>query len=444
MRAVAVNNGGIRQRLVELAQAVAQGRPAASRIIAAVLTYLTLACTSTESRLPTGTPPDTTNGGVQRTTLTVQVVRSVADSAVAQALGWPLLAVPGVTVVLRSEGSTQQTTLVTDASGSVTFTGLLQGLYSVSALRPVSATERTLLPATYQEVDALGGSRVASLGTTPTSIDVQLLATQRGTLVISEIWSGEPLIGNSFYNYGDFLEVYNNSDTPVNLAGKLVVEGFPGTYDNPDLNSCALHAPFQRDSAGIWATMIYAFPAGAPTLPPGGVALLATDAIDHTTVTALAYNLSQADFEFRGQADVDNPQVLDMVSVGPSDGGGITGRGLSYYSSQPAIALADQIDLGTLPQQQLSGRTYLRLPTSGILDVITWGRINPSFPSCGSPLHPSLDAEQARLITDWSADLRSITRRQISTLPSGRALVLRTRSSALDFIAAQPTPGRVP
>ena len=145
MRAVAVNNGGIRQRLVELAQAVAQGRPAASRIIAAVLTYLTLACTSTESRLPTGTPPDTTNGGVQRTTLTVQVVRSVADSAVAQALGWPLLAVPGVTVVLRSEGSTQQTTLVTDASGSVTFTGLLQGLYSVSALRPVSATERSLL-----------------------------------------------------------------------------------------------------------------------------------------------------------------------------------------------------------------------------------------------------------------------------------------------------------
>jgi hypothetical protein len=372
------------------------------------------------------------------------VVRTDADSAVAHALGWPSLSVPGVTVVLRSEGSTQQTTLVTDASGSVTFTGLLQGLYSVAALRPVSASERMLLPASHQEVDALGGSRVASVGTTATSIDVQLLATRRGTLVISEIWSGEPPVGNSFYDDGDFMEIYNNSDAPVELAGKLVVEGFAGTFDNPDLNSCALTAPFQRDSAGIWATTIYAFPAAAAALPPGGVALLATDAIDHTTITPLVYNLSQADFEFRGQADVDNPQVPDMISVGPSDGGGITGRGLSYFASQPAIALADQVDLGALPQQQYSGRTYLRVPASAILDVITWGRINPSFPSCGSPVHESLDAQQARVIDDWSSDFRSITRRQISTLPSGRALLLRTRSSVLDLIAAQPSPGRVP
>ncbi len=133
-----------------------------------------------------------------------------------------------------------------------------------------------------------------------------------------------------------------------------------------------------------------------------------------------------------------------MLSVGPTDGGGVTGHGLSYYSSQPAIAIADRVDLAALPQQPFSGRTYVRVPASAILDVITWGRVNSTFPSCGSPIHPSLDEEQARVIDNWSSDFRSITRRHIGTLPSGRALLLRTRSSARDFIAAVATPGAVP
>lgn len=401
-------------------------------------------CTSTEVRLPTDAPTDTTSGGVRRTTLTVSVKQSPADAILAASLGWPATIIPGATVVLRSGSGALEQTIVADASGEATFTGLLQGIYSINALRLLAPSEQASLPVGYSEVDALGGSRIVSIGASPVTADVAVQSTRRGTLVISELWSGDPAVGNGFYDDGDYLEIYNNSDAPIELTDKLVVEGFQGTFDNPDLNSCALTAPFQRDSLGIWSTMIYAFPPGAPAVPPGGVVLLATDAIDHTTISPAAFNLTIADLEFRGPADVDNPQVPDMLSVGPTDGGGLTGHGLSYYSSQPAIAIADRVDLAALPQQQFSGRTYVRVPATAIRDVITWGGANPTFPSCGSPIHPSLDEEQARVIDNWSSDFRSITRRHIGTLPNGRALLLRTRSSARDFIAAVATPGAVP
>ena len=413
-------------------------------VVIGALLCAVASCTSTEVRLPTDAPPDTTSGGVRRTSLTVSVKQSPADAILAASLGWPATIIPGATIVLRSGSGALEQTVVADASGEATFTGLLQGIYSINALRLLAPSEQASLPVGYSEVDALGGSRIVSIGASPVTTDVELQSTRRGTLVISEVWSGDPAVGSGFYDDGDYLEIYNNSDAAIELTDKLVVEGFQGTFDNPDLNSCALHAPFQRDSLGIWSTMIYAFPPGAPAVPPGGVVLLATDAIDHTTISPAAFDLTTADFEFRGPADVDNPQVPDMLSVGPTDGGGVTGHGLSYYSSQPAIAIADRVDLAALPQQQFSGRTYIRVPAAAIRDVITWGGVNPLFPSCGSPIHPSLDEEQARVIDNWSSDFRSITRRHIGTLPSGRALLLRTRSSARDFIAAAATPGAVP
>jgi hypothetical protein len=249
--------------------------------IAWLLLCAVASCTSTEVRLPTDAPTDTTSGGVRRTTLKLSVKQSPADSTLTASLGWPATSIPGATVVLRTGSGTLERTVVADGSGEATFTDLLEGIYSVNALRLLSTSEQASLPAAYQEVDALGGSRVVSLGSSPVTVDVQLQSTRRGTLVISELWSGDPAVGNGFYDDGDYLEIYNNSDIAIELTDKLVVEGFQGTFDNPDLNSCALTAPFQRDSLGIWSTMIYAFPPGAPTVPPGGVVLLATDAIDH-------------------------------------------------------------------------------------------------------------------------------------------------------------------
>ena len=410
---------------------------------AIVMAVAAASCSSAESRLPTDTPPDTT-GGVQRASLTISLRPSPAAAPVAAALGWAAGAVPGGTVTITRIGSSTPISKVTDETGAVVFPDLLPGTYLLSAVRLLNASERSALPAGIDEVDALGGAGSLSLSAPDGSLDVSMTASQRGSLVISEVWSGEPLVGSTYYDYGDYFEIYNNSDAAVPLADKIVLAGFPGTFNNPDLSGCTASAPFQRDSLGIWATFIYAFPPSAPHLPAGGAILLATDAIDHTSFTPLVFDLRTANYEFRGGADADNPSVPDMLSIGPSDGGDLSNRGMSFYSSHPVLAVANAVNLPSQPSMLGGGRTWVRIPRDALLDVVTWGRINPSFETCGSPVHASLDAQQARVIDNWTVDLRAITRRAIGSMPDGRAILLRTRSSSNDFVAAQPSPGRVP
>lgn len=409
-----------------------------------VIFAVLVGCSASDKRLPTDTPPDTTGGAVQRVTLHVDVKLLPSDSVLADALDWPGGAVNGASVTIVRIGSSSSVTRSGDAAGRATFVDLLPGTYLVSTVRLLSDGERNALPTSISEIDAVGGAGALSLEEGAT-LEVRATASRRGTLVISELWSGEPRVGGNYYDDGDYFEIYNNSDVSVALADKFVVSGYSGTFNNPALGGCTASAAFQRDSLGIWATFIYAFPSDAAALPAGGVALVATDAIDHRQFTTLAFDLSSASFEFRGGADVDNPSVPDMHSVGPSDGGHLSGRGLTFSASHPVLALASSMDLPGLPSKQGAGnRTWIRVPAESLLDVVTWGPVSPSFETCGSPVHASIDAQQARLINDWSTDLRSIARRTITTLPDGRAILLRTKVSANDFAAAEPSPGRVP
>ncbi len=424
------------QRIVQTAVAL--------RSIGAACLVVCCSCSSAESRLPTDTPPDTVGGGIQRASLRVSVSLAPADSALARALAFSGYAVGGASVSVLRLGSTAPIVRQTDGSGDAQFTDLLPGAYLVSIVRLLSSTEQIALPASIGETDAIGGAGSVSVAAPSASVNVLGTPSQRGSLVISEVWSGDPRVGTSYYNTGDFFEIYNNSDGAVPLADKLVFAGFPGTFFNPDLDSCTASAPFQRDSLGIWATFIYRFPPDAPLLQAGGVALMATDAIDHTFFTPLAFDLRSAAFEFRGGADADNPSVPDMISVGPSDGGDLGGRGLRFYMTHPVLALANAADLASLPSQLGGGdRTWLRIPTDALLDVTTWGPATTTFQTCGSPVHPSQDAQQAKIIGDWSIDLRSITRRSIATHVDGRKILLRTKNSANDFVGAEPSPGRV-
>jgi hypothetical protein len=405
-----------------------------------------LACSSSEIRLPTGTTPDTTTGGVQRVSLTVQVGVIAADHALATQIGWQAGSVPMAQVTIRRSGSAQTLTRNTDSSGRVRFDDLLTGTYSVSAVRILSMSERDQLDPDQREVDAFGGAAAVDALVPESVLAIETFAGRRGSVVISEIWSGDVKVGNSFYDDGDFMELYNNGDAPVSLADKVIIYGFPERYDSPTYG-CENDAPLQRDSLGIWTPFIYAFPPSALPIAPGAAVLLATDALDHTQISPLAFNLSRADFEFRGPADVDNPAVPDMISIGPRDGGLVSGHGLAFYTLGPVLAIGDVVDMTNLPRQTglVDPTVYVRYPTSALLDVVTWtADIDPIFPSCGSPVHPSVDAAQARLITNWSVDLRSIARRSIGSLPDGRALLLRTKNSANDFVAAAPTPGAVP
>ncbi len=385
---------------------------------------------------------------MQRATVTLAVMTSPEDSIIEQRLGWTGR-VPGALVTLVRSGSTTRWESTADATGSASFTGLLPGSYSVSVLRTLTSSERSAASGDHIDIDAFGGGSVITVRAPLTNESVTVTASVRGSVVFSEVWKDFPSQPNgTYYGFGHFIELYNNGDSAVALTNLLIGKGVPGgAVHNPPYVDCDVIAPFYNDSLGVWATYIYAFPPGAAPLPPGGRVVLATDAIDHTLVAEGTYDLSGADFEFRGPGDVDNPAVPNMISVGPSDGGDIPGHGLMVYATYPVLVLTDAVSIAALPQMaSSSGRNYVRLPSAAIRDLISFTYAGPrtsSFPLCDfPPVHRSLDRQENRLLA--AEDARSLHRASLTTHPDGHRILLRTLTSSRDFRAAAPTPGTIP
>ncbi len=415
------------------------------RLLVMVGCVLGGACTGTETRLPTDTPPDTTGtgGGVQRATVSVTVPVLAADAAVGSALGWTV--VPGATVVLQRTGSAQSQTATTDASGHATFANLLPGAYSVSVLRTLTQAERGQLGAADADVDAFGGGVEVQVSAPTTTAQVPAAAGRRGSLVISELWKGMPFqsVGPQ-YVFGHYLELYNNADTLVPLAGKLVFEAITGWYEHPSW-PCSSLAGASDDPAGVWTSLIYAFPPNAAPLPPGGMAVIATDAIDHTQLATGTYDLSRAEFEFRGGSDADNPAAIDMVSVGSQDGGFTQGHGMYFIGRWLPYGISNAVDLDALPRfQHPSGAwDYVRIPATDVLDIVTIRvpSVVVPLPDCTfPPVHVTFDRQA---VSVGNPEPQGLQRRALPRT-NGHPILLRTKTSARDFPLLPPSPGRLP
>jgi hypothetical protein len=424
-----------------------------TRRLVVAIGALLCACTGTETRLPTDTPPDTTgNGGVQRATLTVRVTTAAPDTGIVRALGWTAAALPGAQVILRRGGSSLIDTALADAGGVAIFSGILPGQYTVSALRLLSGGERNGLVPADQDVNAFGGGADITVTAPTTSSTMVAAAGRRGSLVISETWSAKPFQpSGSVYYFGDFIELYNNSDTTIRLAGKLFLQAIQGWWDIPEF-PCAEYDPFAGDSLGLWARYVWRFPPNTRALGPGETAVIATDALDHTAFAQRVFDLSFADAEFRGASDADNPAVPDMLSVGPTDGGNyIQGHGYYLRSIREVIAIADDVDVTALPRMtyatSTSSNDYIRIPSAKILDLLfshATGLTEPAYPLCRVAVHPSLDRQMLNILPAGDPQDRGLARPVIYTQPNGQNVLLRTKTSARDFVLAPPSPFAIP
>jgi hypothetical protein len=394
-------------------------------------------------------------GAAEQYGLSVRVRPSSGLAAVGQALGWPSGAVPGATVIAERApadptDAPSADTVVSDGNGFARFASLSLAHYTLHVTRAFSVNERARAASALGDADGLVGvatvSITASAGDT---VGVELTAVGGSSLVFSEIfptWPEEP--SRQQYYYGGFFEIYNNSDSTVQMAGKLFFDAWQGYLQSPVRpNGCSIFTAIERDPAGLWGYYVYRFPETAKPLPPGGVAVLATDAIDHRQFGGAGFfDLSRADFEFLGTKDVDNPLALNMISVGPrtfvADG-----HGFRFHGGRSVWGLANPVNMDSLPLfiEQVFGFTYTRIPTAALLDVVRWNWDEPHDPSitdCPSSILSNIDAADAVLL--HVEDTLTIQRKVSRTLPSGRVVLQRSRNSAADFSAGRGTPGKVP
>ena len=184
---------------------------------------------------PREVPLDTTKGkpgdAVQRGSLTVTATAAGEASQALEALGTPADRVPEAHIRIRRVGESPVEARTTDSLGQVTFTELLPGRYHITSLRLPSVDEGMQVAeadSTLAGISALGGGAHLRVQPPTSTVEVEVAAGRRGSLVISEIHDWWPRVTpgpTAQYSQARYIDVYNNGDTTVYLDGKILGHG---------------------------------------------------------------------------------------------------------------------------------------------------------------------------------------------------------------------------
>jgi hypothetical protein len=375
--------------------------------------------------------------------LTVKVEPDSTAADIADALGWTD-GVPDAEVLVQRIGTEfRWGTALTDPNGLAGFADLIQGTYRLAAYRVLTDDETAQLGRRQAFAD---GTKVYL--SQPLTWTLRMAAEQPRSLVFSEVYGTAPFVSEIQYAYHMFLELYNNSDTLVFLDGMIV--GFVpiGPYPS-ELFPCEASAPFRNDPDGIWALFFHQFPGAGAEYPlaPGRTVVVALDAVDHSAVDPRFPDLSHADFEFLGSADVDNPAVPNMPEVGLESWR--EGHGLKFYVGS-TFFLSRRVDPDALVRRQIwehGEEELVRFPSEAILDVLATvddDAMGEQGPMCDEKTHRNFDRLEGGGIKH-GVDLEySVQRRVIDYTPGGRAILQDTNTSAVDLVRALYTPGTLP
>jgi hypothetical protein len=380
-------------------------------------------------------------------TLSIQV--DPEDSAVARELGWTR-GIPGAEVTISpADADTAKgppvAALESDNAGGVSIGDLPDGHYIVEVTRLLAPAETAKLTAPGDVVGFMAYAVVERVE------DILLVpGSHRRSIVISE-WAFEPEWERNplqMYFYGGFLELTNNSDTTIYLDGLVVGDGYAKDSDlRPGW--CAASEFVTTDPDGVWARFLDSVPGTGRDHPlaPGASVVIATDGIDHSGIVPGGLDLSHADFEFIGDADVDNPGVPNMVDLTVKYWAYMPHGLVSGYFTHLVVISFVALPLDTASLLHTPTNDYVRIPRGRLLDVVA-SRAAYIFewPECPDIVHPNFDRQPARFKVDSRLLPEALSghRKVALTRSDGRKILQDTRSGMADFFRGPRTPGRLP
>lgn len=403
----------------------------------AYLLFVLAACSGGATDIITPPPPPIANE------ITVRVLPDTGDLVTASVLGWAN-GIPRAELRLVDRVTGDAVVAVTSASdGTAKLAAIPAGLYDLWVRRWLSAVELASRPPTD---DALGfvtverGFQVTGTGFSKT---IKVPASRRGTLVITEIAmepGEDPAI--SSYDFGGYLIITNNADTTIYLDGMLLGVATSQAREAPG-TPCAERVAWIANPNGLWTSHVQRFPGDGHEYPigPAEYRMIATDGIDHRPIYSQGYDLRGADFEFRGSADVDNPNVPDMTNVGLREVLGGHGLFTHILNASPWF-IALPTDMETLQQENMPFTLYpfQLIPADRLLHVASnLTQYDYPTPLCGTYVHPRFDRSMAMVV---GFQEYGYSTQRLRTGPNQDGPYQWTKSSDVDLVKAPKTAPR--
>lgn len=342
----------------------------------------------------------------------------------------------GHTVSLQLNGVTYSAQ--TDAAGVATFSNIVPDVYNISTSWDITSSEYNRITGSSQVNDGatVSGSLNSQLinGSEPLLLTTTL--SVKRDIVISKIYAaGSKDKNNKRYVAGQYIELYNQSNDSVDVAGLyigLLETDVPQAYTLDNLKTN------YADSV-VLVKQVFRIPTDKHYMvAPGGTVLLVNSAVDHSLNSPMEHSLLKADFEAKDVKGkmLNNPEVPALQNVFNIYSGIsymnilTTGQGVVIFRTSADIS---QLKL-TYKFGKTSGTQYGLLPKRYIIDGVDFIRHKATGTDVGEKrLYGDIDAGYISINATAGLSGEVVYRKVTSTTAAGQSILMDTNNSSNDF-----------
>lgn len=388
-------------------------------LLAALLALLTLATACADF-----------DDATQPATVQVQLVQPATFTGTAD--------LSGKTVTLAIGAQTISAT--TDGHGLATFTGIVPDVYDISTSWTISGDEYRAATGTAEVVRSatVSGSLNTQLVTGDAPLTLATQASPDRDIIIGKVfYAGSKDLNRRNYQAGKYIELYNQSDDSIDVAGLYI--GLTETQSTPAYTLDNIATKY-GEGAAVLLKQLYRIPADRPHLvAPGGTVVITNSAIDHTANDTMEHNLLDADFEVKDTRGTytNNPDTPAMEMVYQAYAGTSV---MNILQGGPCGVVIFRTDDDVEQWEKVyaygksSGMQFLVCPTAIILDGFeALANKTKGIDVATKRLAPNIDAGYTYInaATGWSGE--TVYRRTASRTPAGRRILTDTNNSSNDF-----------
>lgn len=342
----------------------------------------------------------------------------------------------GHTVVLTVGG--QQISAVTDAEGVATFSNLVPDVYNISTSWEMSQEEyrRMTGDISVNSGATVSGSLNSHLIAEEQTITLATILNINRDIVIGKVfYAGSKDLNNRTYMAGKFIELYNQSDNAVDVAGLYI-----GLVEAESTQAYTLqNLQDDYNSEVVLLKQVFRIPETEHLVQPGGTVLLVNSAVDHTTNNTMEHNLQDADYEAKDASGrTQNNPATPALELIYSMYSAVSNMNLVQSGPCGVVIFRTDEDVSSWPRTYRYGREtgnqWLLLPKKHITDGVEILSNKASGVDVNTKrLYNEIDAGYTNIEASagWTGEI--VYRKTQKRGQQGQRILMDTNNSSNDF-----------